>query len=1260
MHTYSTAFNVTENNAKLADEYGIVMGSSHCEPLLRNNLGELYDYQQIWQAENPDKSLYINTTDDAKRSVSYMWTDNDANGNTVSNKEFLTDYWNARATANSDYENTYTLGMRGVHDGKFNTNMNSKTAMSEIIEAQTKILSDIAEKKGKQISDVPQVFIPYKEMLDLYNNGLQIPDYVTLMWPDDNFGYIRQLPTDKERERSGGAGIYYHLSYYGRPTSYLWLGTTQPGLIREEMTKAYDMGAKEIWVANVGDLKPAETEIEYFLDLARNIENVRSQSIGNMLAENAKRDFGFNDIQAKEYAELKLKYYELANSRRPEHMVNGLFSSDFGDEGQKLLDSYADIEKRAEVLYSSIDESRKPSLYELLIYPIKGSANMARKYIYSDMAKKYSDNGWGSAANKYASMSDAAYDAIISDTAVYTSMLDGKWDKMMNPYQTQLKGSFGGPISGKLSNPTVSSLPYTNMTVIPEGGKAIDKYNTAEMNFTKYSTEPKYIDLINTGTGSFEWTAESSVDWININKTSGTVADNDRIYISIDTSKVNPDTTAIGKNIGTILVKQIIGGNDINIRTIQVNVNALPVSELGEKTYVESDGYVSIEAEHFTNSVKNGDYEWKIEEDFGRSGDSVKIYPNIAKNVVSPSMENSAYLEYNVYFASEGTFPIDVYRMPAINELSGSTMRFGIGIDDANPVLFNGNTKTTDNSAGADAWGKGVLQNTEMLSGTITVPSKGLHTVRIYNESAGVVLDKLVITTGEKKSSYFGATESYNTTYNNQIKPLPLATIASTEQTGNITALFTPSAMISFVSADYVSVVKLSDTSEEYILAEAGYDKDGNMTDATFTPFDLADIELNAIKQITRTPTSGDNTANVQYMILKDMGEYLVPVAMPATATAASADDVSLFATYDNGYVYPNVNMKDYIGKESLCVIYENGSTDTSGIKYIRQNTVGENTYEKILFNGKGAYSLKISVAGVEQAMSEEFSTVINISTDTDATATNIYAQNFDAEPSDDVITVTAPAVYDSGNKAVNSSTGGSVSADFEQPIKSVQGEKVTIVSKIAHGKENGKYMNYAIIDSNGKEIVASHISAYNGSSSTQTIKIGDEAVYESKGSLIAAVARDNSALKAGYTTYTTVIDYSLNKVTVTLESAKGTSTFEGKLPEGTSYDIKQILFTNDYTNTSRTCYVDDISITKTKAASYTMTFDVNTADAEITVTDHVTGTVISPEADGTYKLCDGLYDYTVTADGYKSVNKQLELSPATESKIISVEMTAE
>lgn len=1287
MHTYSTAFNNTDGNAELADKYGIVMGSSHCEPLLRNNLGELYNFQQEWTAAHPDKKLYINTTDDAKNNVSWMWTDKDGSGNAVDNKDFLTDYWRERAKANGGYENTYTLGMRGVHDGKFSTNMDSKTAMTEILAAQRQILTEELCSDGKEITDIPQVFIPYKEMLDLYNGGLNVPEDVTLMWPDDNFGYIRQLPTEKERERSGGAGIYYHLSYFGRPTSYLWLGTTQPGLIREEMTKAYDMGAQKIWVANVGDLKPAETEIEYFLDLARDVETVRNTDIGDWLKDRAKRDFGFNDTQAEEYADVKLKYYELANSRRPEHMVNGLYSlTDFGDEGQKVIDGYAEIENRASTLYNTLSEDRKPSFYELMLYPIKGAGNMAKKYIYSDKSKLYAEKGYGAAANKYAKLSDDAYQAVVDDTAEYTSMLGGKWAKMMNPYQTQLKGSFGGPISGKLENATVSELPYTEMEIVPEG--------ETDLTFTKYSTEPKYIDIINTGTGSFEWTAETDADWIKINKTSGTVADNDRIYISVDAEASNVDKTATGKSVKRIYFKQKIGGTVINTKEVAVTVNAVPgVLDIPEKAYIENDGCVSIEAEHFTNSVKNGEYEWEVEKDFGRSGDSVKIYPDTAKTVATPNKENSAYLEYDVYFTSSGTFPIDVYRMPTINELSGATMRCRIGIDDGAPVQFNGNTKTTDNSTGQDAWGKGVLQNTEVLSGTITVSKAGFHTIQLYNESPGVVIDKFVITTGEeKKASYYGAPESYNTTYNNQMKPLPEPSVAAAEQTGDITPLFDPLAMIldiKEVTEEWngetytyytVPTIALKDFDIGFMtFIIASYDKDGNMIDAAYAshgnnmetneciPFGVCYPSIEGAETIQCMLVKGEvdwETGEIKDSINWETGEIVgkafEPIAPAFEKKVSDNGGISLMASYDEGYIYPATRMNDYIGKESVCVISESGSTNTSGIKYIRQNTVKEDTYSKLPFNGEGKFDLKIKVAGEKDMISETFSTIKNISTDTEPTSKELYNWNFDTDQTgtgNNVPVLGGNAIYDANSKSIKltptAEAGGNLSVEFDNAVTAAQGEKITVISKIAYGNLSGKYMTYELTDSKGNMLIRSNINRYTGKTQSLTIGGVEQLTDGNIPSALPKIDKNATTPNGKFSIYTAVIDPASNEITLTISNTANSTVneYRGKLPEGTSYDLKKLYFTTDYNNAGRSCYVDDVSVTKSKAASYTITF---VADGELTLTDGVTGAVIEPNADGIYNLCDGIYNYTVTKDT-TSISDTFELSPATESKTITI-----
>lgn len=236
MHPTTPAFNSIAQNAPLADDYAIVMGSSHAEPMLRNNVGE--------------------------------WKSPAADYNYVTNRDGVLAYWNERMAANARFDNVYTVGMRGIHDSR----MQGPRTDPERVALLEKIIADqralLARHTGKPLDAVPQVFAAYKEVLGLYRQGLKLPDDVTIMWPDDNFGYIRSYTSASERGRAGGFGVYYHLSYLGAPLSYLSLSTTPPALVWEEMTKAYDSGASRIWIANVGDIKPAEIDTEFFLQMA--------------------------------------------------------------------------------------------------------------------------------------------------------------------------------------------------------------------------------------------------------------------------------------------------------------------------------------------------------------------------------------------------------------------------------------------------------------------------------------------------------------------------------------------------------------------------------------------------------------------------------------------------------------------------------------------------------------------------------------------------------------------------------------------------------------------------------------------------------------------------------------------------------------------------------------------------------------------------------------------------------------------------------
>ncbi|MBQ2669750.1 MAG: hypothetical protein IJG06_03190, partial [Clostridia bacterium] len=346
----------------------------------------------------------------------------------------------------------------------------------------------------------------------------------------------------------------------------------------------------------------------------------------------------------------------------------------------------------------------------------------------------------------------------------------------------------------------------------------------------------RFIDIFNQGTGSLDWRVTADKDWVTFNKTSGTVYDDDRIYAGIDWSNA-----PAGNSTATITVTQYIGETAVDSRDINVTLNNTVKSDLPEKTYAEANGYVSIEAEHYTSSVASGDCKWQEQDDLGRSGTSMKFVPDTAAGI----SDNSAYLEYDVNFETTGTFDVDVYRMPTLNERG--SVRFAVGIDDAAPTVLSGTYKYTGSSD--DRWGEGVLNNNETLTTQITVNEAGIHKIRLYGVDAGAIVDKMVITTGTKYASYYGAPESYNTTYNTSAAQMPEAKTASTEITGDITSLFEPTLYISGLNAESgkitgADVIKLGAANSAQV-AVAAYEAYGTMLASKTVTGDFSAAQTN-------------------------------------------------------------------------------------------------------------------------------------------------------------------------------------------------------------------------------------------------------------------------------------------------------------------------------------------------------------------------------------------------------------------------------
>lgn len=363
MHEPTTPFYTVEGNREAAQKYGIVIGTSHCEPMMRNNAGEWY-----------------------KAKIGRY--------NFKTNRDNIINYWAERLKYVSGTETFMTVGMRGVHDGRMEgikTTEEYRDALLEVLDVQTDLLKEYINPDVKKI---PQTIVLYKEVLNVYRSGLEVPDYVTLMWTDDNHGHIANLSNKEEQKRKGGSGIYYHISYWGSPHDYLWLCTTSPALINMQMRRAWDYNARKIWILNVGDIKPAEYDTELFMDMAWNINSIDNSNLSDHLRNWASREFG--EKNADEIVSIMNEYYRLAAIRRPEHMGfnmveiwgyprGGLMPNKIPDftegEAKQRIEDYDRIEKAVIKLSASIPANRKDAFFQLVEYPVRAASQMNKKFL---------------------------------------------------------------------------------------------------------------------------------------------------------------------------------------------------------------------------------------------------------------------------------------------------------------------------------------------------------------------------------------------------------------------------------------------------------------------------------------------------------------------------------------------------------------------------------------------------------------------------------------------------------------------------------------------------------------------------------------------------------------------------------------------------------------------------------------------------------------------------------------------------------------
>jgi hypothetical protein len=653
------------------------------------------------------------------------------------------------AERNKNYESIMTIGMRGdgdlpmVEGGDMAANVN---LLEQIVADQRKI---IADHLNPDVSAVPQLWALYKEVQEYYENGMRVPDDVTLLWCDDNWGNVRRLPTDDERKRGGGAGVYYHFDYVGGPRSYKWLNTIPITKVWEQMNLAHHYGADRIWIVNVGDLKPMEFPTEFFLTLAWNPDPWSQEKIREYSRSWAEREFG--PRYAPEIAAIISAYTKYNGRRKPELLEPNTFSLvDYG-ESDHIVAEWESAVGKAERIYRSLPENARDAFFELVLYPAKASAQVAELYVTAGKNQLYASQGRAS-TNDLATQARALFhaDAALSEFYNHT-LAHGKWNHMMD--QTHIGySSWDQPSSNVMPKVAEIEVPVAAaLGVAVEGSTAAWPGTSGEPalpQFDGFNRQRRYIDLFNRGTAPFQFTATAGASWIVLNRTRGSIEKERRLWVSVDWRKVpkglsEGSVTVIGTGTGA--------GAGVTVRVEAFNPET--PARASVRGFVEASGYLSIEAEHYTKKIDASSVRWEKIADYGRTLSSMSIFPVTSRSVTPP---DSPCLEYQMYLFHAGPIEVEAILAPTLNFVAGRGLRYAISFDDQPPQIIDALAR---NSL-AD-WEKSVADSVRKVKSAHILARPGYHTLKFWMVDPGVVLQKLVVDVGGVKLSYLGPPESY-------------------------------------------------------------------------------------------------------------------------------------------------------------------------------------------------------------------------------------------------------------------------------------------------------------------------------------------------------------------------------------------------------------------------------------------------------------------------------------------------------------------
>ena len=773
-------------NAKLANAYGVVMGTSHHEPLYRagkewskyyrNDLE--YTSAQAWNLYNmPGEQGYDERV----------------------NKE-IEEFWEDGVKRNKEYDNICTVGMRGEDDSTLPAADNPPKyaeLLNYIINTQKKILLNQKDKNPTQL-------VIYKEVEnawyagELYDKECMKETYA--MFCDDNWSYMRTLPTIEQQNKIAGLGMYYHFDYVGAPKSYTWVQNTQISRVWDQMSIAYDYGIDDVWIVNVGDLKPMELDMSYFLDLAYDYEyyGVKGyEKIEEYKKNWAKQQFyksdgsGMSESDCNQISSLIDRYLDLQSKRKVEHVLynkadtcSDMFSVDNYKEALNILEECEDIMKKTEEIYQRVPDNLKAAYYQLVYYPAMAVPNVLRIQIYAALNNKYADLGL-IVANKYA---EKCKEAIELDNTLfdeYNEKMPGdiehgrKWSGMISCGQNYhiglQKWDRDSGVLPTLKNVEINEKQNT-MQVLVEGitdsfKKVINNGEEVDLPiFYEINKEVYEIKLCSKG-GKFSFTINTEENWIFFSQSkdsdtlkmysiNGLVIEQQSVFIQLDWNKIKTNKE------GFILIKS--GENIIKINIIAKKND---LSEIDSKTYIMTHDYVTLDVSKYNklvdgkginNQGKEVDNKLFIIPDNGKYRSALRTTSSTIIYETVDDLKNAPYAEYKIFVPEDGTYNLQNQFNPTSNLVYGKVrLRYGLSIDAGDIEIIN--TINEDYLAGS--WAQGTwtvdIENNSRISlkKNITL-NKGVHTIRYYQCDPNMALIRMVLYKGELGKVYGSPEES--------------------------------------------------------------------------------------------------------------------------------------------------------------------------------------------------------------------------------------------------------------------------------------------------------------------------------------------------------------------------------------------------------------------------------------------------------------------------------------------------------------------